>query len=323
MSSAQEDKIMITKDSLNKAKETVNLASFTLKQCYSNSSSSKKVYFIIEGKDDIPFYGTKADEYLPDGWSLKIIPAGNRKKAVDAYRESNWSIYEKKRVLFFIDRDLSDYTSEDTPSDYNVYVTQKYAIENELCTYDTFIKALKYYYGLNDMEDIDESTIEHLFSTWWVSFSKLAEPIMAQILYWKFNNVNSNYANFKIQNVFEIKDSALQRDKLLTSDDDIIKELFRQSGITYTPIDTTTYKTLLNVRHTPEEYIRGKYVLAFFVKALLYISQNSTTVLPSKKSSRPTINVGYEDAVAKLCGIMRTPESLRTFFENMNKNLQK
>ena len=153
--------------------------------------------------------------------------------------------------------------------------------------------------------------------------TKLAEPIMAQILYWKFNNVNSNYANFKIQNVFEIKDSALQRDKLLTSDDDIIKELFRQSGITYTPIDTTTYKTLLNVRHTPEEYIRGKYVLAFFVKALLYISQNSTTVLPSKKSSRPTINVGYEDAVAKLCGIMRTPESLRTFFENMNKNLQK
>ena len=312
---------MITKDSLKKAKESVKLASLKLKQSYSCSPSSKKVFFIIEGKDDIPFYGTKADEYLPDGWKLKIIPSGNRKKAVDAYHGVDWSFYDKQRVLFFIDKDLSDYTGEDTPSDANVYVTQKYAIENELCTYDTFIKALKYYYGLNEIEDADETLLEHLYHTWWTSFSALSEPIMAQILYWKSNHINSNYANFKIQNMFEIKQNVLQRDGSLGSDDQIIQELFRQSGIDYCVTDTSTYRALLNAKHTPEEYIRGKYVLTFFVKALLYISNNSSTVLPSKKASRPTISIGYEDAVSKLCGIMRAPESLRAFFDVMKNNL--
>lgn len=312
---------MITKDSLIKAKESANLASLKLKQSYSSSPSSKKLYFIIEGKDDIPFYGTKADEYLPDGWDLKIIPAGNRKKAIEVYYGADWSVYDKQRVMFFIDKDLSDYTGEDTPSDSNVYVTQKYAIENELCTYDTFIKALKYYYGLNDIEEADETTIEHLYSMWWTSFSELAEPIMAQILCWKSNHINSNYANFKIQNVFEIKNKTLQRNEAMHSDDDVIKELFRQSGIDYSPTDTSEYRDLLNEKHLPEEYIRGKYVLAFFVKALLYISHNSVTVLPSQKTSRPTISLGYEDAVSKLCGIMRTPADLRVFFEGMNNNL--
>ena len=312
---------MITKDSLNKAKESVNLASLKLKQSYSCSQSSKKVFFIIEGKDDIPFYGTKADEYLPDGWNLKIIPAGNRKKTVDAYHGVDWSVYNKQRVLFFIDKDLSEYTGEYTPSDVNVYVTQKYAIENELCTYDTFIKALKYYYGLNDIEDTDEALLEHLYYALWSSFSAISEPIMAQILYWKSNHIKSNYSNFKIQNMFEIKQNVLQRESSLGSDDQIIQELFSQSGIDYCITDTSTYRALLNAKHTPEEYIRGKYVLAFFVKALLYISNNSSMVLPSKKSSRPTISIGYEDAVSKLCGIMRTPESLRAFFDVMKNNL--
>ncbi len=202
-----------------------------------------------------------------------------------------------------------------------MYVTQKYAIENELCTYDTFIKALKYYYGLNDIEDADERTIEYLYSMWWSSFSELAEPIMAQILYWKSNQINSNYANFKIQNVFEIRGGILQRDGTMSSDEDIIKELYKQSGITYCVTDTSAYRALLSAKHTPAEYIRGKYVLAFFIKSLLHISNNAATVLPSQKASRPSISLGYEDAVPKLCGIMRIPESLRIFFESMKNSL--
>ena len=54
---------------------------------------------------------------------------------------------------------------------------------------------------------------------------------MAQILYWKSNHVNSNYANFKIQNVFEIKNNVLQRDGTLSSDEEIIKELFKHKKI--------------------------------------------------------------------------------------------
>lgn len=132
--SVHEGSTMITKESLQKAKESVNEAVLKIKQSYSASPTSKRVFFVVEGKDDIPYYAIKADDYIPEGWKLTIVPAQNRKKAVEAYRHLDWARYKKSRILFFIDRDLSDYTEEDTPTDFNIYVTEKYAIENELCT---------------------------------------------------------------------------------------------------------------------------------------------------------------------------------------------
>ena len=181
---------MITKDSLFKAKESVNLTLLKIMQSYSSSPSAKIIYFITEGKDDVAFYGSKSTEYIPNGWSLKIIPAGNRDKVVETYRSLDWSTYKKTRILFFVDRDLSDYTGEDTPSDFNVYVTQKYAIENDLCSVDTIINALKFYYDLNNMEEPDEEIINNFYKTWFDSFSQLFKPVMAHILYWKRNNKN-------------------------------------------------------------------------------------------------------------------------------------
>jgi len=142
-------------------------------------------------------------------------------------------------ILFFIDRDLSDYTEEDTPTDFNIYVTEKYAIENELCTEQTYIKALRYYCGLNDIDDNDEETLLTFFRQCWDDFSKIAEPIMAQILYWKTNFIKSNYANFKMQNIFEIVGNQLQ--PRYEDVDSLLHELFRQSQVPYGQVDIAFY----------------------------------------------------------------------------------
>ena len=108
--SVHEGSTMITKESLQKAKDSVNEAMLKIKQSYSASPTSKRVFFVVEGKDDIPYYATKADIYIPEDWKLTIVHAQNRKKAVEAYRHLDWACYKKSRILFFIDRDLSDYT---------------------------------------------------------------------------------------------------------------------------------------------------------------------------------------------------------------------
>ena len=322
MSFAQEDKIMTTKESLVAAKESVNPTLLKIKQVYSNSPDCHRMYIIVEGKDDVPFYGTKASEYISSNWKTSIIPAGNRNKAVEVYRNLDWSVYDKHKVIFFIDRDLSDYTSEDTPDDINVYVTDKYSIENDLCTLDTFIKTIKYYYGLNDIDDKDENAIEELYNACLTSFNSLAETIMAQILYWKQHHIDSRYSNFKIQKMFEIANNSLSRNQDFASDESLVMELSRQSGVTYTEFDIVAHIDLLSSKHSVAEYIRGKYMLVFFVKMLKYIHQNSESVLPSKKKAIDTIGVGYENALLKLCGIMTSPESLRTFLVRTNDNLQ-
>lgn len=78
--SVHEGSTMITKESLQKAKESVNEAVLKIKQSYSASPTSKRVFFVVEGKDDIPYYAIKADDYIPEGWKLTIVPAQNRKK---------------------------------------------------------------------------------------------------------------------------------------------------------------------------------------------------------------------------------------------------
>lgn len=260
---------MITKESLQQAQATVNEAILKIKKSYSCSPTAKKVFFVVEGKDDIAYYGTKADEYIPFGWSITIVPAHNRKKVVDTYRALDWTTYSKKNILFFIDRDLSDYTNEDTPNDSNVYITNKYSIENEVCTVDTYIKALKYHCDMVDIDETDEKNLRTFYLSCWTEFVKISDPIMAQILFWKMSGIKSNYSNFKIQAIFEIKNESLQLNAQYGTQNDILQALFRQSGVTYTQIDISPYIDLLNAKHTPEEYIRGKFVLTFFVKTLI------------------------------------------------------
>lgn len=312
---------MITKESLQAAKASVNEAVLKIKQSYSNSPSARKIFFVVEGKDDIPYYATKAESYIPDGWKLSIIPASNRNKVVEAYRSLDWTSFSKKLILFFIDRDLSDYYGEDTPSDSNIYVTTKYAIENELCTVDTFIRALKFYCDLVDIDETDEAAISSFYDSCWQQFVEISEPIMSQILYWKMNGIDAKYANYKIQQTFDITKSGLRLKSQYKTALDILPDFFQQSKVPYAIIDIKPYSDILNSKHTPDEYIRGKYILTFFSKAFTFVARNSSCILPSQRSAKDTLSLGYENVVIKLCGIMKVPKSLHIFFAHMKENL--
>ena len=312
---------MITKESLQAAQASVNEAAFRIKQLYSNSPSAKTLFFVVEGKDDIPFYATKAEEYVPEGWKLNVIPAGNRNKVIEAYSSLNWDIFSKQRISFFVDRDLSDYTYEDTPNDSNIYVTTKYAIENELCTVDTFIRALKYYCDLIDIDETDELSISSFYNTCWQRFIAISKPIMSQILYWKLNGIDAKYANFKIQQTFDVTNGGLQLKAQYANAIDVLPDLFSQSRVSYSAISIESYTELLDAKHTPDEYIRGKFVLTFFSKTLTYVARNSASVLPSHKKAKDSLGLGYENVIVKLCGIMKVPDSLRAFFLQMKDQL--
>lgn len=314
----------ITKESLQKDRSTVTVKVMLLKikQVYSNSLASKKVIFVVEGKDDIPYYATKANDYIPDGWKIEIVPATNRDKVIAIYRQLDWSIFSREKIKFFIDRDLTDYTDEDTPEDTNVYITSKYAIENELCTEDTYIKALKYYYDLNDIDEIDEKKLIEFFESSWTEFTKIMRPIMAQILYWKINHIQSNYRNYKAQKTFEFKDGILSQSKSYRNRTILLRDLSVQSGIEYIEMDLSQFERILGGKHTPDEYIRGKYVLCFFAKILTYTCCHSALILPSKKQAKDSIGLGYENVVLKLCGIMSPPKTLVAFFENMKESIE-
>ncbi len=312
---------MLTKESLIEAKKSTNEAILKIKQKYSCNPESKKIIFVVEGKDDIPYYATKCESFLPDGWRIEIINAFNRKKVVEAYKKLDWNTYNKARILFFIDRDLSDYTGEETPTDDNCYVTSKYSIENDLCTVETYLKTVRFYYNLEDIDEKDEAALSNFYQSCWSEFEKFSVVLMAEILFWKTNKISSNYSNFKIQNVFTIHENSLNLNGEYSDEKALLKAFCKQSGLPFGNENLISYIAYLNKLHTPFEFIRGKYIIAFFVKLLKYTAMHSDTILISKRKAKDSIGIGYEDCIVKLCGIMSIPTSLNSFFKTMKEKL--
>ena len=111
---------MTTKERLVKDREQANVAFLKLKQKY--KPHDQQVYLIVEGKDDIAYYTCISVRYCKFANS-EIICANNRDNVIRAYDSTDWNVFSKDRVFFFVDRDLSDITGEHTPVSQNVYIT--------------------------------------------------------------------------------------------------------------------------------------------------------------------------------------------------------
>ena len=92
------------------------------------SKTAKVVYGFVEGKDDLSYYQGFVDQILPDDWEVELWPAGNKNRVYGIYKDLDWRRFPKKRVCFFVDRDLSDLIPEKLVTDINIYVTDDYSI---------------------------------------------------------------------------------------------------------------------------------------------------------------------------------------------------
>jgi hypothetical protein len=120
---------MITKKTLVDNRERTNTALLRLKQSYSKHNN--RVFLIVEGNDDQAFYKCIIVKYIQHQ-NYEIIIANSRYNVTNTYRSLDWRCFDRHRVLFFVDRDLSEMTGEYTPNAENVYITDGYSIENSL-----------------------------------------------------------------------------------------------------------------------------------------------------------------------------------------------
>lgn len=310
---------MITKESLIAKRESINEAVLKIKQKYSKSPTEKTIYLVVEGKDDITFYGMKAETYKRSGFRIHVIPAGNRKKVVDAYHKLDWNVFSKSNILFIVDRDLSDYTGEETPEDKNVYVTDNYSIENDICNSNTYIKVLKYLAQFDDIDDMDETDFLSFYDRSVQQFFDIATPVMALILYWKLNGVAANYANLNFSKMFQLENQNLSLSSQFNNYDEAIEYVCSKSDAEYDPsVDLEHYITLLKKDYEPIHYIRGKYLSCFFTSIINYTVANARDILRSRKEGRLSLTIGNKDLIVKLSGYMDMPTSLHTFLNKLS-----
>lgn len=301
---------MITKESLIKDREQAKVALIRLKQVYKPQGDT--YYFIVEGKDDIAFYSCVCTRY-PKLSSAEIIPANNRKNVVDTYASVDWSIYSKKRVLFFVDRDLSEMTSEYTPEDINIYVTDMYSIENSLFNKQLFILILKVFYGLNDMSPEEITRIEGLYQSALERFYSQFYFIMSWILNWRMNGIKCNLNNINDGDIYCFDKGAFIIKEAYKEPEAIARFIHISCGVEYQEQDITEYKTILDSHGGIARNIRGKYLRTFFVKLLNSVTKSYQDMFSSGLIPKPVVSIGTANALQLLCGYMQIPESLNEF----------
>ncbi|MEE0946982.1 MAG: DUF4435 domain-containing protein [Acutalibacteraceae bacterium] len=306
---------MITKESLVQDREQANVALLELKQKY--NPGGKDVYAVVEGKDDIAYYTCIFARY-PKFSNVTIVSANNRKNVVKAFELTDWSVYSDKRVFFFVDRDLSEITGENTPIADNVYVTDEYSIENSLFNEDLFFVTLKIFFGVDNLEEEEIEVLSQLYHEARKQFESIFLPIMGWILYWRSTGFSCNLNNLNSGDFYKINQGVVELKKEFQHQEAVITEVHSQCGVAYSSRDISSYIQQICECGGLQKNIRGKYVRCFFVKLLHSTVDMITMLFPERKKPKAIVQIGYGNALQLLCGYMKTPQSLDVFLNRAN-----
>jgi hypothetical protein len=256
---------------------------FEIKQHY--SFNSKTLHIFVEALDDFEFY-RKSIEFIYVDYLIKYYPKNGKKYVLSSYDILDWDIYNKSRILFFVDKDYENFLGKSSKKDRNVFVTKYYSIENYLSSTNVFKYTLEEIFKIKSDVIVDELVLK--FEECFKKFEEHLIVLTSIILIFRKNNDHMVLENLKMDDFFAIKELNLydikyrrpdvciktRQSNLPNFEKSLLKELKKMEYIKKTGADVTKikYKMILqNIGELREledskNYIRGKFHLWFFAK---------------------------------------------------------
>lgn len=276
----------------------------------------KTVYGIVEGKDDPMFYRSAIERFLPDNWSIDLIPAGNKDKVIDIFEALDWRSFSPRHVAFFVDRDLNEFVPSRRIDAENVYITDGYSIENDIATPNVAGRILIEAYNIVDISDGELEELINVFANGLHNFQELLAPIMAQIIAWRRDGSSANLDNLNLSRIFKIEKCAIRLSEEFTTDMELINYASSCVGARAYPIDKIEeiLEVFLSSNGT-KRYTRGKYLMWFMSKFISDIHRNIS--LHTRYSTPPKVKIETGPANIMVIAAPRAkiPTSLRLFIE--------
>lgn len=272
------------------------------------------VYGFVEGKDDPAFYRCLIETQLPEGWSIKLILSGNKNKVLGSFQSFNWIHYSKKRICFFIDRDLQDFVNPPQQLETNIYITDGYSIENSILKDQILIGVFSDIYQITQLRLEEEEFIKQIFWENENIFIEAIMPLMGQILLWKRLGYKPNLNNLELAKLFSFSQAKLvpiERNILLP-------EAAKQIGCVLCE-DCKIADAENEIRSHDRSWsmVRGKYVLWFFVKQCEAIWEAITSLLPRfLNKPKKRVECGVKNAMVIFAPRTRPPKSLKEFVKH-------
>lgn len=228
------------------------------------------VHAFVEGSEDESFYRNYLESQKPNQCILAMHRCNNKSDVYHNHSLINFARYEKHRILFFVDKDLSDFLSESYSSDTNIYVTKYYSIENYLVTLNMLERVLREVLNQSDQEIINafRSTFEKQYKR----FCDQMINVMAWIILVKKLGLKANVNNINLDRLFSLGD-----DLSLSRNHDCIKlpQLYgRLSTASSVKVSSAQLKQLPSEKKNLKDcsdskrFIRGKFDMWFFLAFL-------------------------------------------------------
>lgn len=286
----------------------------------SYKSDGKVVYGFVEGKDDPSFYRIKINDRLPEEWRVILLLAGNKFNVSSLYKMFDWDRFPKQRIVFFLDRDLSDYIKEDIPEDDNAYITDGYSIENNIVCRDTCEATLKEIFNLYSAQDHELNYTLDLFDSMLAYFQANMINIMAWILYWKRSGENLQLGNITLGHLFKFENNFLTKIQHPCGYANEVEYIHKKCGVDYhqdIDIGPEFQKYISHPNHL--QLIRGKYVMWFLIEFIVYIKNNYNIFFKGIKKIKSHVTICQDTGVSIVGLRSRIPSSLKDFIDRTLK----
>jgi hypothetical protein len=272
--------------------------------------NSDELHYIFEGYDDQSFYFNFFQNLGSD--PLTYISLG-KKHSIELYNKLDWSVYDKKRIIIFIDRDYSQLLNELVPSDLNIYETTYYSIENYISNALILRRLINEILHFHDADVVNRLISQ--FENQHEKFYTLIKPVIAWILIIRSSNLKANLNQIDLSKLFFIDDNLIVTNQSL----DRVKYLERVTQTQTPSIGYSAFKKwydIIDAQPSEKLIIRGKFDAWFLVTFFNQINKYLKDV--EGFESRMKTNINLSNAIEIIGPRTVIPDRLARFIQTLN-----
>lgn len=277
----------------------------------------QEIYAFVEGKEDYSYYNHNVKLLLPRNWELNLWTSGSKSNVISIYNSLDWSRFCPHCVLFFVDRDFSEYLGETHPIAPNFYVTDYYSFDNCLVNSSCLKEYLKQIYDFRDITDDEFDVIIALFNKMLDKFYDYIAEIIAWVLAWMKNGKKPCLNNINMKHLFEIKQDRIIKKKRPDECRGATTYLSKKLRMSIRGYAKEKDRILLELRKAqPKTFVRGKFELWYFIEFASYIHDNYDrfcSALKGKRKPKCYVSISQRNATLIISPLSKMPESLEQF----------
>jgi hypothetical protein len=279
---------------------------------------AKVIYGFVEGKEDPCFYRGFIENSIPHDWKVELWPSGNKDSVYAVYSKFDWKKFNRNQILFFVDRDLSDFVNEENIQAQNIYVTENYSIENDVVNKNTCERVIREICGFSELEYNASDKILNLFEEQLELFQKALIPVMSNIIFWRKNGLNACLNDIYMKHIFSIKKGKVKLNSRPKNKSDVVTYIHEQCNLSLcdqVEINKIARKFEEDLHF--KRFIRGKYLLWFIVEFCNSIHRDciSLDCVSILKQPKMVTNLSQSNGIVQIAPRCKMPSSLKLFFE--------